>query len=56
MEDAAKELLRASKNGVTFTVLHLLDQGTDPNVADEVVIQKTVFLLKSLPNIYYSFI
>jgi hypothetical protein len=32
-----QELIRASKNGVTLTVLQLLDEGTDPNVADEVL-------------------
>jgi len=38
MEDvqAQKDLITASKNGVTFTVLHLLDLGTNPNTADEV--------------------
>jgi len=35
-QQAQKELIKACKNGVTSTVLHLLDQGTDPNVADEV--------------------
>jgi len=39
MEDlqAQKELITASKNGVTLTVLYLLDQRRDPNVADEVI-------------------
>jgi hypothetical protein len=36
MRRAQNELITASKNGVTFTVLHLLEEGTDPNVADEV--------------------
>jgi hypothetical protein len=36
MEEQKKELIKACKNGITFTVLRLLDEGTDPNVVDEV--------------------
>jgi len=47
MEDvqSQNELIRASKNGVTFTVVFLLDQGTDPNVADEVLVQNRIFFI-----------
>ena len=36
MEEVQKVLITASKNGVINTVLHLLQQGVDLNVADEV--------------------
>ena len=36
MEEEQKGLITASKNGVINTVLHLLQQGIDLNVADEV--------------------
>jgi len=53
---AQKEFIKASRNGVVFTVLRLLEQGMDPNVADEVVISIIYFLaagaLANLVNLF----
>ena len=48
---AQEELIKASKEGVTLTVLQLLGQGTDPNFAYEVDISCTILL----DNLLYFF-